>query len=209
VKKRIVFILAAVLVATHAPASLVPLAEIMVTGDFCTTCPFPAGPELTIDGDLNTQWHGVNDIPLGGVNILAYNFVAATELNAVDLFFINPLDIWIAGELDVQWSSNTTNGFDGTWATLASRPGDTPNNPKPIHIPFIPIETEWLRLRMEYQGIGASGVTPAFGLNEIQFHRVLEPSTLLLLGAGLLGLVRYVHRRRAAPRRYPREPLKF
>lgn len=189
--KALVFSFIVTLAAGNATATLVPLEDITVTGDYCTTCPFPAGPERTIDGDLNTQWHGVNDIPLGAVNVLAYSFSTIKTLEAVDLFFINPLDIWIAGELDVQWSSDTTDGFDGTWTTLASRPGDTPNNPKPIQIPFAPVQTEWLRLRMEYQGRGASGNSPAFGLNEIQFHETQapEPSMLFVLGSALVGLI--------------------
>ncbi len=158
------------LICNVVPPPPPPPLVITVVGDFCTTCGFPAGPELTIDGDLDTQWHGVNDIPLGGVNVLAYNFLPKTEIQAVDLFFINGLDIWIAGELEVQWSDDTTDGFDGTWVTLASRPGDTPNNPKPVHIPFAPVEIEWLRLRMVYQGQGARGVTPAFGMHEIEFQ---------------------------------------
>ncbi len=194
-RTQLVFGIIGVLVAANATASVIPPELITVTGDYCTTCPFPAGPERTIDRDLDTQWHGVNDIPLGAVNILAYHFKATTSLQAVGLWFINPLDVWTAGELDVQWSSDTTDGFDGTWTTLASLPGDTPNYPKPIIIPFASVDTEWARLRMEYQGRGASGVSPAFGLNEILF--IPEPSMLFVLGWGLVHIVGYRRKRQS------------
>lgn len=60
-----------ILAATPTAASLVPLEDISVTG---TECPliecsegfFPV--ENSIDGDVDTFWHGANDLQIGEVN---------------------------------------------------------------------------------------------------------------------------------------------
>lgn len=187
------FYFIAALTATKASASLVLLDEITVVGTICTrNC--TAGifyPDATIDGDISTFWHGENDLHIGEVNYLVYQFsrevslTSTTLISGSPLFFSQGIGIaYTLGELDFQISANGTD-----WTTLLSLPGDTTGFEHTLD--FDDVSTQWVRLRMEYQGRGAWGSTPAFYLREASFEEVRptpEPGAVALFGAGLLAL---------------------
>jgi hypothetical protein len=182
--------------ANNAAGSLVPLGEITVVGTVCTTCGpvvlYP--PENTIDGDYSTFWHGTNNLQIGDFDLLAYNFARPVQLTAVNLFMGADDDVYTLGELEIQTSTDTTDGFDGTWTTLASLPGTTPEFEVTVSLSVM---TEWLRLRPEYQGDGGSGTSPAFYLRETTFEEVRvapEPGITALLLLSALGLTAFLPR---------------
>jgi hypothetical protein len=197
------FVLAflAALFATNAAGSLVPLDEITVVGTICTNCgyppnAFPYGPENTIDGDDLTFWHGYNNLQIGYFDILAYSFARPVQLIALSLLMGGGdpfFELYTLGELEIQTSTDTTNGFDGTWTTTATLPGTTTDFD--VTVP-ISVTTEWLRLRPEYHGLGAQGSSPAFYLREASFEErqaaTPEPGAiaLLLLGLGATAFLR-------------------
>lgn len=123
----------------------------------------------TIDDNLNTFWHGTNGIQPGMTNYLAYRFNQPHSIDRIDLFndFTN---YYTMGELDIQISQNSTNGLDGTWATIDHINGDF-TAPDGEFARIVNIEsTLWVRFWMTYQGRGAHGVTPAFYLSEVDFY---------------------------------------
>ena len=113
--------------AQRAEASLVPLSEITASGDFCQSCPFASRPRRSVDGKTTTFWHGTNDLEVGDVNILVYRFDRFVMLTTVGLFMMNRQERWELGELDIQVSQDTSDGFGGTWGTIAHLPGNTPD----------------------------------------------------------------------------------
>lgn len=180
------------LIANSSAASLVPLSEIIATGDRCQSCPFPSAPRRTVDGNFSSLWHGTNDLEIGDVNILAYQFERLTNIFGVGLFMMNRHEAWELGELEIQVSDDAEDAFSGSWLTIASLPGSTAASILTVN--FQPVETSWLRLRMEYQGRGALGFSPAFRLHEVQFHEVEvvessaevpAPATGLLIAVGV------------------------
>jgi PEP-CTERM motif-containing protein len=96
------------------------------------------------------------------------------------------------GELDIEISSNSTDGQDGTWSIIDHIDGDfTPSGGDFTRLYNI-VSTEWLRLSMTYQGRAAPGTSPAFSLSEMDFYTedmVPEPATIFLLSFGLVGIV--------------------
>ena len=67
----------AILAATNTFGSLVPLEDITVTGTECPLSECNSGffpVENSIDGDVDTFWHGANDLQIGEVNFLVYQF---------------------------------------------------------------------------------------------------------------------------------------
>lgn len=149
----------------------------------------------TIDDNLSTFWHGVNDLQIGQQDVLAYLFDQPYDISQID-FFNNFLDIYLMGELDIQTSQNSTTGFDGLWTTVDHIDGDF-NPPGGDFTRLLDLDsTSWVRLLMTYQGRGAHGGSPAFYLSEIDFYGepssvvIPEPSTLLLLTISLFGFSR-------------------
>jgi len=166
-------------------AAIVDNSHITVTG----TVQPGYSAQSTIDDKPGTFWHGVNDLTIGQVDYLAYHFANTSSINPID-FYDNYTNHYQMGELAIQISSNTTDGWDGTWSTILHVNGDY-NPPNGDWIASVLISnTEWVRLYMTYQGRGAHGGSPAFYLSEVDFQGSVtpEPSSLLLLGFGLFGI---------------------
>ncbi len=186
--------------ATNAAGSLVPFDDISVVGTMCSTCgSYDVAPENTLDGDDSTFWVGKNNLQIGDFDILAYNFARPVQLTAVSLLMGGGdpfFELYTLGELEIQTSTDTTNGFDGTWTTTGSLPGNTPDFA--VTVP-INATTEWLRLRPEYHGLGALGTSPAFYLREASFDErqvaAPEPGAMMLLVVGGLGATAFLRRR--------------
>ena len=147
----------------------------------------------TIDDNLNTFWHGVNNLQLGQQDVLAYLFDQPYDISQID-FFENYQNQYLMGELDIQTSQDSTNGVDGFWTTADHINGDF-NPPSGDFTELLNLNsTAWVRLLMTYQGRGAHGGSPAFYLTEIDFYGepaknvIPEPSTFLLFGISLLSL---------------------
>lgn len=157
-------------------------------------------PSATLDDDLDTAWHSPDMTYLGEMHYLAYKFAHLYEITQIDFTDVRPYpNSYNMGELDIQFSIDSTNGLDGTWRTLDHIAGDF-ENPTGFFTRHFNFElARWVRLWMTYEGRGAfnglpPGVdgfgTPAFYLYEIDFYGPLipEPSTILLFFSGLLGL---------------------
>jgi len=151
-----------------------------------------SGPERTLDDTLEFGWVGTDNLQIGDFDILAYHFNMPYLITQIDFISLpDHTPYYFMGELDIQISQNTTDGFDGDWITIDHIPGSF-QAPDIIFSRLVDTQsTSWVRLYMEYQGSGAWGpASPAFYLNEIDFYGtpVPEPATLLLLGTGLVGL---------------------
>jgi hypothetical protein len=99
------------------------------------------------------------------------------------------------GELDIRISRNSTDAWDGHWITVDHVAGDL----DPPGSDFARLAdtslTPWVRLLMTYHGRGATGVTPAFHLSEVDFY-IVPASGALLLGSVGMGLVGRMRKRR-------------
>lgn len=180
--------------ALAAPA-IVDSTEIKASGTiFNPTYP----PSNTIDDNIDTYWHGTNNIQIGGVDYLIYQFKQPTGISRID-FFTNADNgqYYRLGELDIQISQDTTDGLDGTWTTVDHINGDFAPSQIEFTRDLTGQDTSWIRFQMEYQGRGAWGNTPAFFLSEVDFWATLnpslvpEPTIMLLFGIGLAGLARF------------------
>jgi hypothetical protein len=176
-------------------AALIPSAEVTVFGTVFNQYV----PENTIDDDLGTFWHGTNDIQQGQSNYLSYRFNSPYAISLIS-FYENYQNSYLMGELDIQESSNSTDGMNGIWVNVEHIAGDF-NPPSGDFATAVSIEsTQWIRLLMTYQCRGAHGGSPAFYLSEIDFQGkavtspVPEPATLSLLGLGMFGFAMWKKR---------------
>jgi hypothetical protein len=190
-------------IGTSAWALKIPKSEIQVLGTQGWCCvafePDYGDPANTIDGDINNYWNGTKGLVTGDNNFLAYKFNAQYSISQIDFWGLpwhEPQ--YFMGELDIQVSQNSTDGSDGVWKTVDHIDGDYAPG-RSLFSRFLNIlSTQWVRLWMKYQDRGAHGGTPAFYLNEIDFHGELvsvpEPATILLLGSGLIGLAGFIRK---------------
>ena len=125
----------------------------------------------TTDGDYGTFWHGTNNIQIGATDYLAYRFDTLLSISQID-FFNNYTSAYNMGELEIQVSQNSTDGFDGDWITIDQVAGDFNPPSGDFTRTFDPVATQWLRLAMTYQGRAAHGGTPSFILSEIDFYGI-------------------------------------
>lgn len=196
--RRLLPLLLAVTSGLASPATATPISKSTITV-FGTLFDPTYPPEATIDDDLGmfSFWHGQNDIQIGDTNYLAYRFDGYYALSAIFLHE-NYQNRYLLGELDLQWSLDSTGGLDGTWTTFEHIAGDF-NPPGGDFVKVVQVaQTRWLRLFMTYEGRATHGSSPAFYLTEIDIHGepvaapppspVPEPGGLLLLGSGLAVL---------------------
>lgn len=168
-------------VATRIPwiANIRALGTVFPNGD---------GPAGTIDDDFDTYWHGTNGLRIGDVDFLAYRFDGLYDITKIDIFSD---DRYHMGELDLQYSLDSTDGQDGTWTTFESVAGDfdPPSGDFSI-LPDIP-PTKWIRFVMEYQGRAAHGDSPAFYVSEVRFYdaAIPEPTAIVLVLFGVTVIV--------------------
>jgi len=181
---------------SFAPSSWaihIPSSEIQV---FESTHYGSKSAENTISDNLGNYdyWVGKDGLVLGDVNWLAYQIDNLYQLSQIDFYLLNTNEpYYFMGDLDIQVSKvqNPSPGSDGDWITFHEIGGGFQPGSPYLTVPVDNLTTSWIRLRMEYNGVGAWGpASPAFYLNEIDFYGtpVPEPATMLLLASGLVGL---------------------
>jgi hypothetical protein len=151
-------------------------------GSFVSNPPAPADLDPYIVFDMGSV------VPLARAQIWNYNEILPDREDLL-LRGVSSLDI-----------SVSDNGVDFTpvivGQALAQAPGDDSVDFSET-IPLDGVEARYVKFD---NMVGFDGVDNAFvGLSEVQFYAVPEPSTLLLLGASVLGLLVAAGRRRRRP----------
>ena len=122
----------------------------------------------TTDGDRTTSWR-IASSPAGTI-LLAYRFRQPVHITRVT-FVDDVQNRYALGALELQTSSNSTDGADGDWTTVDSVPADFTAPSGEFSRTVTIASTRWIRLRLTRAP--ASGVT----LSEIEFHGdAVEPA---------------------------------
>lgn len=107
----------------------------------------------------------------GTMVYVAYKFTSQLKLSRIEIVD-NYTNNYNMGDLEVQVSSDSTNGIDGTWLVVTNITAATSNfiNGDGA-IQINQANVKWLKLKMTYTGTGAYGGTPAFYLSDISFFQ--------------------------------------
>lgn len=124
----------------------------------------------TIDDD-NATFMTTNTLSISDVKYIAYEFASSIKLVRLEMVD-NYTNDYNMGDLEVQVSTDSTNGVNGTWETVATMTYSTTDfSSGDGTIQINRSNVKWLKLRMTYTGTGAYGGTPAFYLSEISFFQ--------------------------------------
>lgn len=121
-----------------------------------------------MDDKTNTFWQ-TNSMSSGDVKYVAFQFSPGTnlsEIEACDLYTMN----YNLGDLEIFVSSNSTNGVDGTWTSIATQTASSNlYSSGRARITAAVNNITWIKFVMTYNGSGAFGGSPSFYLSEIVF----------------------------------------